>query len=156
MDTLRRSQLTPGDRQRKQRMGLARSVAMLLGLVVLAVWFALADRSPEVISMTMAKSLDANYKPIEPVSTFGPDDTFFVSVELRRYRAGEDLTALWRYEGQEIAQTPLSTDDSGSGYAGFSIAPEDPPQWPEGSYVVDIMYEGHVLGRAAFEVAADG
>lgn len=146
---------TPEERRRRQRAGLLRSVALLAGLVVLTVWIALQRQAPEVLSLTAAQALDSDYQPLEPTGQYTPDDTFFISAELRGYRPGMDISALWRYEGEVIAETPLLAEGSGDGYAGFSLSPQNPPRWPEGSYVVDIMYDDHLLGRTAFEVTEE-
>jgi hypothetical protein len=139
-------------RQRRHWWGIARSVAMLAALVVLSIFLARRSAAPEVLSVTPAHALDAAYRPVEPAETFAPGDTFYVSVELRGYRTGMDLRARWLYEGQVITETPLDTPDAGDGYAGFSLSPENPPEWPPGQYAVDIVYEDHVLNRAAFRV----
>jgi hypothetical protein len=140
-------------RLRRHRWGIARSVAMLAALVVLSIFLARRSAAPEVLSVTPAQALDADYRPVEPVETYAPGDTFHVSVELRGYRPGMDLRARWHYEGQVITETPLDTSTAGDGYAGFSLSPQNPPQWPPGQYAVDIVYDDHVLSRAAFRVA---
>jgi hypothetical protein len=126
-------------RLRRHRWGIARSVAMLAALVVLSIFLARRSAAPEVLSVTPAQALDADYRP----------------VELRGYRPGMDLRARWHYEGQVITETPLDTSTAGDGYAGFSLSPQNPPEWPPGQYAVDIVYDDHVLSRAAFRVADD-
>lgn len=154
-----RQALTPAERQaertRRYWWGIARSATILVGLIVLAVVITRRPLAPQVLSVVPAHSLDAAFRPIEPTQRFGPDETFFISVELRGYRPGMDVSAVWRYEGQMITQTPLATNDAGDGYAGFALSPEDPPAWPPGRYTVDILYGEKLLGRAVFEVAPD-
>lgn len=140
-------------RLHRHRWGIARSVAMLAALVVLSYFLARRSAAPEVLSVTPTRALDADYQPVEPVEVFAPGDTFHVAVELRGYRPGMDLRARWLYEGQVITETPLDTADAGDGYAGFSLSPQNPPQWPSGQYAVDIVYDDKVLSRAAFRVA---
>lgn len=146
---------TPEEQRRRQRSGILRSVALLAGLIVLTVWIALQRQQPEVLSLTTARALDSDYQPVEPTTSYGPDDTFFISVELRGYRTGMNITALWRHQGEVIAETPLLAEAGEAGIAGFSLSPESPPRWPEGGYVVDIMYDGHVVGRTAFDVVEE-
>jgi hypothetical protein len=161
MPTSDESQTRPSQAEREQarlrrhRWGIARSVAMLAALVVLSIFLARRSAAPEVLSVTPAQALDADYRPVDPVETFAPGDTFYISVELRGYRPGMDLRARWHYEGQVITETPLDTSTAGDGYAGFSLSPQNPPEWPPGQYAVDIVYDDHVLSRAAFRVADD-
>jgi hypothetical protein len=143
---------TPEQRKRQHWMGIARSVVMLIGLIVLTVFITRRPGEPEVISVTPARALDADYRPVDPTTTFLPDETFYISVELRGYRSGTELVAQWRYGGEVFDQTSLIASDAGEGYAGFSLSPQDPPEWPVGTYLVDILYEDHLLGRASFEV----
>ncbi len=154
-----RQALTPEERQaeraRRYWWGIARPAAILVGLIVLAVAITRRSLAPQVLSVVPARSLDDAFRPVEPTQRFSPDETFFVSVELRGYRPGMDLSAVWRYEGQMITRTPLATDDAGDGYAGFVLSPENPPEWPPGRYTVDILYGEKLLGRAVFEVVPD-
>jgi hypothetical protein len=133
-------------------MGIMRSVVMLLAMVALAIYMALRPRGPEVLGVTMATALDDTFRAVAAVETYAPDDTFFASVELRGYRPEMELMARWRYGEQVIKETRLATGQTGDGYAGFVLNPEQPPQWPEGEYRVEIVYEDKVLGSAAFRV----
>lgn len=139
------------ERAHRQWVGLIRSLALLAGLIALAVFLALRSRGPEVVSVTMATALDDTYRPVAATDVYGPQDTFFASVELRGYRPEMAILARWRYEGWVIRETPLTTQQAGDGYAGFVLINEGFP-WPEGSWTVEIVYEGDVLGRAAFRV----
>ncbi len=139
------------ERRRRRRIGLVRSVIMAIALVALAIFMALRPRPPEVLSITLTRALDNAYRPIAPTTTFGPQETFFVSVELRGYRPGSDLTARWRYDGQVIVDTELVAEGIGDGYAGFVLHNDNPP-WPAGRYTVEILYEGEVLASAEFGV----
>lgn len=150
-DPLGRQQ-TPEERQRRHRFGIIRSVAILAGLILLGVWFAL-QQGPEVLSITTARGLDDAYRPLQPTSTYAPGDTVHLSVEMRGYRAGMDVAARLLYEGEVITEAPLAAPGEDGSYAGVALSPE-PAGWPVGEYVVDIMFEDHLLNRTTFEVAA--
>ncbi len=132
-------------------VGLLRSLVFLILLVVLAVAFSLRNRGPSVRSITPATALDDAYRPVEATTVFGPNDTFFVSVKLAGYGAGDPLHARWYFGGSFITETSLNFDHSGDIDAGFVLLNENPP-WPVGSYRVDIVYDGEVLGTASFRV----
>lgn len=137
---------------RKPRVwGIVRSVMFLAALVGLALWMNRRPAPPTVLSVMPATAFDDAFRPIEVVDAYGPEDTFFISVELEGYDSSMELIARWLYEGQLITETTLATADSGVGYAGFVLRTEYPP-WPAGRYTVEIVYEGEVLGSAAFRV----
>ncbi len=139
------------ERVRRQRVGLIRSLILLAGLVALTVFLALRPHEPEVVNVIMATALDDAYRPVTVTDVYGPRDTFFASVELRGYQPEMELRARWRYEGQVIRETLLTTQQAGDGYAGFVLSNQGLP-WPLGNWTVEIVYEGEVLGQATFRV----
>ena len=142
------------ERQRRQRMGVMRSVVMLVAMIVLAVWVTRSPGGLEVRSMVTARALADDFSPVDPAAAYGPQDTFYLSADLRGYRPGMDLRARWLYDDQVIAETPLIVQNSGDGYAGFALSPDDPPEWPAGTYRVELLYDGKVLDFTEFEVRA--
>jgi hypothetical protein len=147
--------------------GIARSLLMLVALTGLCVWMALRPgsssltdvvsttvarlRPPRIIEVVPATALYDNYRPVEATDVFHPEDTFFVSVHLSDYRPDMELFARWKYQDRLITETTLKTDDVGEGYAGFSLINDNPP-WSEGTYTVEIVYDGKVLDSANFRV----
>jgi hypothetical protein len=107
--------------------------------------------APIVRSITPTKDLDNAYRPIEPTESFRPYDTFYVSVELENYRAGDPLYARWYYENSDITQTSLNVNLDGDIFAGFVLHNDQPP-WPAGVYRVDILYEEQLIGSETFRV----
>ncbi len=145
-----RPSASPQERRRRYIWGIVRSAAFLAALI--GVGLLIRRPAPlRVLSVTPARALDDLYQAVEPTDVFSPQDAFFVSVELQGYRPDMTLTARWRYEGEVITETELETADSGSGYAGFALRREA-LLWPAGEYSVEIVYQGRVLGEAAFRV----
>jgi hypothetical protein len=130
---------------------VGRSVLFLIALAVLAYLFMGRPRL-RVLSATPARALDDAFRPIDPTTTFGPEDDFFVSVELSGYRPGMDVRARWRYEGQVITETTLNAEGQGSGHAGFVLSNDRPP-WPVGEYSVEILLDGEPLASTTFAVS---
>jgi hypothetical protein len=137
-------------RRRQQRGGLVRTIILLAALLALGVWFGLQTRPARVLSVTPALALDDRFMPVEAVESFSPDDTFFISVELRGYRPAMALWARWRYDGQVLRETQLMTEFTGDGFAGFVLDNTEP--WPAGDYRVEILSFDEVLGEAEFRV----
>jgi hypothetical protein len=137
-------------RRKANRQGIIRSVIMLILLTVIAVYMAIKPRDPEVLSITTATALDDNYEAVEAATTYTPDDTFFVSVEVIDFPQDAELTARWRYEGDVIRETVFESEVPGSGFIGFVLDSSEP--WPVARYSVEIVYEGKVLDSTQFWV----
>ncbi len=130
---------------------ITRSLAFLAILIGLAVFYSLRSQPPRVISITPATALDDAYRPINATDTFGPEDTFFIAVELKGYRGDAPLVARWYYEDEMITDTPLDAPLQGDIYAGFVLRNDDPP-WPTGQYRVEIRIRDQALGDRTFRV----
>src|SRR5687768_13784224 len=137
-------------RQRKRRIGIARSLGMLAALIALTVVFALQSRDPQVTSIEMATALDALYRPLAVTETYTPAQPFYASVRVTGYRGDAPLTARWRSPNMEPVLTPFDGDAKGEGYVGFALSND--VDWPEGVYFIDILYFDTVLATAEFYV----
>ncbi|MBN1310162.1 MAG: hypothetical protein JXB30_02005 [Anaerolineae bacterium] len=157
--SIMRPRLDPQSRRRKYIWSIVRSVLMLIAMVALGVTFAVGNRSLQVLDVVPATALYDNYQPVEATDVFEPDDVFFVSVRMNDFRPDMELAARWSYQGEIIAETKLDPNyiDAGDGtghgedFAGFVLMNDD-SSWPVGNYIVEIVYEGEVLGSAKFRV----
>lgn len=149
--------LNPKEQERRRRatFGIIRSLIILGGLIAVGVLYYLRpEAAPIVERLVLASALDEQYLPVESVSVYEPDDTFYVSVRLSDYRGEEPLVARWLFEEDTIIETPLESASQGSGYAGFVLRNNEPP-WPIGSYRVEIVYQDKILASVAFEVVSE-
>ena len=146
-----RSAPTTARFQTNQAWGAIRSLLFLAALIGLAVWLSRVSGGTRVTEIVTATALDQSFRPIEPTATFAPDATFFVSIKLEAYQTDKPIIARWKYEGQLINETMLSTEDIGDGYAGFSLSHSD-SKWPIGRYTIEILANSQQLGSTSFEV----
>jgi len=146
-------------RKQAQRAGIARSLLMLAGLVVVTVLFARRTAAPGIEQVTTAAGLDANQEPAGIAAAFGPEDTVYVSVEALGYEEGSDVSARLIYADRTLATLPVDAERVSERYLGWAFSPADAGReaWEPGSYTVEIVFrERQVLGSAAFTVTSDG
>ena len=145
--------------QRQAQMaGIARSLVMLAGLVVITIYFARRTAGPGVKLVTTAGRLDANQEPVGIRDTFGPGDTVCVSIEALGYEEGMDLIARVRHAGEVIAELPVDEGMVSERYIGWEIPPADAGReaWEPGEYTVEIVFNGRQgLGSAEFKVTSN-
>lgn len=145
-------------RKQAQRAGIARSLLMLAGLVVVTVLFARRTASPGIEQVTTAAALDANQEPAGIADIFGPEDTVYVSVEALGYEEGSDVSARLIHADRTLATLPVDADRISERYLGWAFSPADAGReaWEPGSYTVEIVFRGQrVLGTADFQIAGD-
>jgi hypothetical protein len=98
------------------------------------------DATPTIADVVIAESLDSNYAPVNPTSTYKSTDVVSISVKVMNLKVGSEIKIIYTYEGQTQEQTS-TVKNSGSGYFGFTFSP------PE---------SGHATGIYAVEVFLDG
>ncbi len=127
---------------------------VLLGLVVM-----LTACSREV-SVSTANIADARLSKDEAGSqtttTFGPDDKFYLKVNLANAPDTTKVKAAWTAVAAEGAESNTHLDDveltSGSGVLTFDLDNANP--WPAGEYKVDIYLDGQLERSLPFRVSA--
>jgi hypothetical protein len=110
----------------------------------------------QVTQVTLALGADENYDPVEPTTTFAPDQTV--------YLVGEGdlglttwLQADWYVDGQidETGTRSLTLEEniSSAGFA-FSFVPEG--GWPPGEHFVILTMNDQEVGRYSFTIVSSG
>lgn len=145
-------------RQQAQIAGIARSVVILVGLIVVTALLARRTAGPAVESVVLASGLDANFEPVGETNSFGPEDTLYVSVEALGYDPGMDVIARLRREGEIVTQLPVDEGMVSERYIGWAFDPAEAglEAWEPGTYVVEILFRERLgLGSAQFRVMSD-
>jgi hypothetical protein len=136
---------------------LAKPIALFL-LVILSL-FAFAgcgpSGPPSIGEVVSAKSLDADYKPINPTTTYQPGDEFQLSVEVKNLAIGSVVTVKYSVDGQPYEESTLKADKQGSGYYGFSLKSGVTGHQP-GSYKAEVYLDGVLAKTAEFNVEQAG
>lgn len=89
----------------------------------------------EITEVVTCKNVDSEYKPVEPGTVFpSGTDTIYVSVKINNMTTEDKITTKWNYleTGEEINTTDFTSEESGSGYIGFSLTVEG--GFPSGRY----------------------
>jgi hypothetical protein len=105
-----------------------------------------------VRSAQTCRQISVDYECIDPTTTYGPSDTFYVLLQVADFRAGETITARWLDgDGALIEETPISPETDFSGALYFDLTPDTP--FPPGGYAVEIYYRDWLVDRIPFTVA---
>jgi len=104
-----------------------------------------------VTSIDLGKSVGADKRIAQPVTTFGPRDTIYASVVTEGAASAAVITARWSFQdGQLVNEMSESISPTGPAATEFHITKGSP--WPVGSYAVEISVNGVPSGRKDFTV----
>lgn len=135
----------------RTRFTIALFAICLLAFALLACQFSIGGGEPSVETAVMARSLDANYEPVEMTNVFDPTDVFYCSVKVTDLEKGSEVTARWFFGSEFLGEYTYTAEAGGSGYIGFNLSPAG--TWSAGNYRVDIYLDGELAQSAAFSVA---
>jgi hypothetical protein len=134
----------------RTRFAIALFAICLLGFALLACEFSIGGGEPSVETAVMARSLDADYEPVETTDVFDPTDTFYCSVKVTDLEEGSEVTARWFFGSEFLGEYTYTAEASGSGCIGFNLSPA--ATWLAGNYRVEIYLGGDLAQVAAFSV----
>src|SRR5262249_27132905 len=110
--------------------------------------------APVVESAVLATTLNPDQSPQTPVTTFGPNDTFFLSVKLNSADPKAKMSAKWFAGGAPIpggeATSPVTKP--GSEFVSFKLAPPNKP-WSPGDYKAEIYVNDALKKTVGFAVS---
>ena len=124
----------------------------VLGLASLAC--SLTPGPPSIGDVVSAKSLDSDYKPVDPTTTYTTDDTFYISVEVKDLVIGSVVTVKYKVNGEKYEETTLTADQKGSGYYGFKLSPGG--SHVPGKYTAEVYLDNKLAKTVSFTVKASG
>jgi hypothetical protein len=102
--------------------------------------------------ITVAKAVNSDDSPGESASTFGKNDTVYVSMWTADTPVGTEIAARWfGPDGQQITEDKIVTDRAGDGYTSFHAANTN--GWTPGTYRVEILLNGAPAGSTTFTVS---
>jgi hypothetical protein len=134
----------------KTRFAIALFAICLLGFTLLACEFSIGGGEPSVETVVMARSLGANYEPVETTNVFGPTDVFYCSVKVADLEEDSEVMARWFSGSEFLGEYTYTAENGGSGYIGFNLSPAG--TWLAGNYRVDIYLNGELAQSTAFSV----
>ena len=109
---------------------------------------------PAIGEVVTAKNLDADYKPIDPTSSYTSDDTFYVSVEVKNLVVGSVVDIKYMLDGKLYKDSTITADQKGSGYYGFQLSAGG--GHTPGTYTAEVYLDGKLAKSVNFDVAASG
>ncbi len=110
---------------------------------------------PAIGEVVIAKSLDADYKPVNPTSKYTSDDTVIsISVEVQNLIIGSAVEVKYQVDGVATDNLKTVADEEGSGYYGFTFTFEN--GIIPGDYVTDVYLDGKLVKTVSFKVEPSG
>lgn len=130
------------------RVGLGFLCITLLALLASACGIVVGGASIDDIVLTSA--LDADYCPVDEVTTFSLHDPFYCSVKATNLQPGSTVTSRWYFGSEFIEEINYEVQTGGFGCVGFELTSSN--SWPRGGYRVEIYLDGHLERTATFAV----
>jgi Tol biopolymer transport system component len=134
----------------RTRFAVALFALCLLGFALMACEFSVGGGEPSVETAVMARSLDADYEPVETTNVFDPADTFYCSVKVTDLEKDSEVTAKWFFGSELLGEYTYTAEEGGSGHIGFNLSPTG--AWLAGNYRVEIYLNDELAQVAAFSV----
>jgi len=126
----------------------------LIATLILAALIGGCSQGPvEVEEVIMCKDVDSEYNPVEPTDVFPAGTTIvYAAVKVNNITPEDKITTIWNYleTGEEINLTDFTTEQSGSGYIGFSL--EVSEGFPTGRYTAVVYLNNKEVKSAEFSV----
>ncbi len=110
----------------------------------------LAGGGSSVDSIVLTTALDADYCPVDQVTTFPSSGPLHCSAKVSNLRPGSTVTSRWYYGGQLIDEISYQVLAGGHGCVGFQLS--SPDSWPRGGYRVEIYLDGQLERMTTFAV----
>lgn len=110
---------------------------------------------PTVTVIETGKSVGANMRVTESLTSFARNDTIYLAVVTDNAPATSTLTAKWTFQdGQVVDSTTQSVAPATAGgmtsVTQFHVA--KPSGWPAGTYTVEVLLDGRSVGTRTVEV----
>ena len=114
----------------------------------------------EIREATFAHGLSEQMEPIDPGSDFMPDETIYLSLQIKGRPKEGVVTARFYWRDTFIAEADVDLSDVNSGllfsigedtYAGYTLTHEQPFPLSD-QYRAEVFYDGQPLGSYAFRV----
>ena len=123
------------------------TIAALAGLLVAC---DVIGAGSSIDGIVLTTALNADYCPVDEVTTFSPNGPFYCSARVSNLRSGSTVSSRWYYGGQFIEEINYEVQAGGHGCVGFELTSQNP--WPRGGYRVEIYLDGQLEGMATFAV----
>jgi hypothetical protein len=131
-------------------MGIVRVGWRWFVLAALATFLSACDviGGASIDDIVLTTGLNADFCPLDEVTSFSPESTFYCSLKVSNLRPGSTVSSRWYYAEQFIDEVDYEVRTGGSGCVGFELSSPDP--WPRGRYRVEIYLNGRLEREAAF------
>jgi hypothetical protein len=129
------------------RVGLQ---CLALSTLIMLSACALAGGGSTIDEIVLTSALDADYCPVDEVTTFSSTSALYCSARVSNLQAGSTVTSRWYHGGQLVEEINYRVQAGGHGCVGFELTSEY--AWPRGGYRVEVYLDGELQRTATFAV----
>lgn len=105
----------------------------------------------KILAATTCRSIDAGLNPVDPTSTFGPNDTVYLSVDLEDFPQGTKAGASWYFGDQFLNSFVITAKkDYATTRISFNLKPTTP--FAPGRYRAEIYLNDYLSETVQFSV----
>ncbi len=105
-----------------------------------------------VAQAVLCRGLGKNYEPVDPTTTFAPDQSLHCSLLVKQGRQGQEFKLRWYNDHQLMQETAHAlSKDIVRGYLGFTLTAHE--GWKPGPYQAEVDVDGRPVRRLSFQVA---
>jgi hypothetical protein len=99
----------------------------------------------EILDVVLAEDLDAEFKPVNPTTTYKTTDTITISVQIKNVKTGLEIKLIYTFGDQTEEQMITTTAIAREGNFGFEL---NPPAsgYPVGEFTVEAFLDGVSAG----------
>jgi hypothetical protein len=137
------------------------SIALLVAVSAAAVACSASYSTANISSAVLAKSVDADFAPVDPTTTFPTDQAVIhLALTLKNVPSDTTVKAVWTAvdvgtaapADTKIDELEKTINDSGN--IDFTISLPSTGAWPVGKYKVEVYLDGKLKKTLEFSVAA--
>jgi hypothetical protein len=110
---------------------------------------------PTVTVIETGKSVGANMRVTENLTTFARNDTIYLAVVTDNAPATSSLTAKWTFQDGQVVDSTTQTVAPATAGGMTSVTQfhvTKPDGWPAGTYTVEVLLDGRSVGTRTVEV----
>ena len=132
-------------------------ITVLSILMVIFLFLGCMMEPVSIESITLSQDVDdSSFAPIDPTEVFDSGTSIiYLSVKINNMTPKDSLTVTWYYmeTGEELETMSSTTEESGSGYIGFSIKSIMSDNiFPSGNYKVEVYLNDKLYETKDFSV----
>ncbi|MBN1299335.1 MAG: hypothetical protein JW997_06595 [Actinobacteria bacterium] len=119
--------------------------------------FTIKSPKAKIMQVSLAKSVDDNFAPVEPATVFEPSEKVNACIQIDYLVPGDTVQSKWiDQQGNTVMETPLNIDREyyDPSWIHFFLEGSEGNPMPAGEYKFEVYLNGELFGQYPFEIIA--